>query len=451
MTSLMKIAFITAGAAGMYCGSCLRDNALARALVAKGHEVILVPTYTPTRTDEPNQSIHRVFLGGINLYLQHKSALFRHTPWATDRVLDSPTLLNWVSRFAVKTDAADLGALTVSMLQGETGPDRKEFRKLANWLREEVRPDIVDLSNSMLIGLAATLRSELGVPVVCSLSGEDLFLEGLPKPWHGQALDLLRRRAMDVNGFITFSHSYANFMKEYLQIGADRLHQVPLGISLEGYDDSDDTPASAGEVSVDQQESQRFRIGYLARICPEKGLHLLLEAFRDLRTDPRFGGASLQVAGYLGARDRRYWRELCRQVEDWGLTGSVEFAGELDRAAKIRFLRALDVFSVPTVYREAKGLPVLEAWASRVPVVQPWHGSFTELVNATQGGLLVPPNDPKALADAIGQLLENPGLRKELGQRGRQAVERQFTAEHMATSTLSVYTNVLREHTAGNK
>jgi len=447
----MKIAYITAGAAGMYCGSCLRDNALARALMARGHDVVLVPTYTPTRTDEPNVSQPRVFLGGINVYLQHKSAFFRHTPWFADRILDSPRLLNWAAGFGLKTAAAKLGALTVSMLRGEEGPDHKEFMKLANWLADAVRPDIVDISNGLLLGVAAPLRRLLGVPVVCTLSGEDLFLEGLPEPWHGEAIDLMRRRVADVDGFITFSHYYASFMLDYLQIPQAKLFQVPLGINLEGHGAEErgsrmEDRGSRGESQTENSDpsvTPPLTVGYLARICPEKGLHVLCEAFRILREQPKYAGCRLRIAGYLGPRDRPYWEELRRRIADWKLSDSVEYVGEPDRTEKIRFLQSLDVFSVPTVYRECKGLPVLEALANCVPLVQPWHGAFTEMLNATQGGILVPPNDPKALADGIAQLLDNPTLRSELGQRGRQAVERLYSAERMAEATLAVYQQVI--------
>ena len=70
----MKILSITAGAGDMYCGSCLRDNALAAELIARGHDVTLLPFYTPTLTDEPNVSAgSRVFFGGISVYLQQHS------------------------------------------------------------------------------------------------------------------------------------------------------------------------------------------------------------------------------------------------------------------------------------------------------------------------------------------------------------------------------------------
>src|SRR5262245_25015335 len=137
----MRIAYITAGAGGMYCGSCLHDNTLAAALIALGHDTLLIPTYTPLRTDEPNVSQTRVFLGGINVFLQQKSSLFRHTPWFLDRLLDAPRLLRWVSRFASTTRAEDLGDLTLSVLRGDHGKQRKEIDKLVRWLQDEVRPE----------------------------------------------------------------------------------------------------------------------------------------------------------------------------------------------------------------------------------------------------------------------------------------------------------------------
>src|SRR5271163_2288312 len=136
----MRIAYITAGAAGMFCGSCMRDNTLVSALARQGHEALLIPTYTPIRTDEEDVSQKRIFFGGINVYLQQKSWLFRHTPWVLDRLLDFPRLLRWVSRFAMKTQAQDLADLTLSMLKGKDGYQRKEIVKLVDWLAREVKP-----------------------------------------------------------------------------------------------------------------------------------------------------------------------------------------------------------------------------------------------------------------------------------------------------------------------
>jgi glycosyltransferase involved in cell wall biosynthesis len=450
----MRIAYITAGAAGMYCGSCLRDNALARVLLARGHDILLVPTYTPTKTDEPNVSLSQVFLGGINVYLQHKSAIFRRVPQFLGRILDSPQLLKRAANWGVETDGADLGGMTVSMLRGEDGPNQREFARLATWLADSVQPQLVNLSNSLLIAAAAAIRRRINVPIVCSLTGEDLFVEELSDPWRSESLTLLRQRVSDVDAFITFSRDYAAFMQDYLKIPDSKLFVVPIGISLDGHGaevaaadsavqtqtgGTDHPPSDAHKRGNTSKESDGPVIGYFARICPEKGLHILCEAFRLLRQREQFAGCRLRIAGYLRERDRQFWKELQRQIAEWGLRDSVDFLGELDRLAKIRFLQSLDVFSVPSVCRESKGMSVLEAWANRLPVVQPWHSIYAELVNATQGGVLVPPNDPTALADGIAQLLDNRDLRQELGRRGREGVERLFTADRMADATLVIY------------
>src|ERR671920_2406288 len=141
----MKILSITAGAAQMYCGSCLRDNALAAELIRRGHDVLLMPVYTPTLTDEPNVSEPRVLLGGISVYLEQHSALFRRTPRLLDRLWDSKLALKLASRSSIQTSPKMLGELTVSMLRGEEGNQRKELGKLLDWLRTEPPFDILCL------------------------------------------------------------------------------------------------------------------------------------------------------------------------------------------------------------------------------------------------------------------------------------------------------------------
>ena len=201
----MNIVYISAGAGGMYCGSCLHDNTLAAALLASGENVILAPIYTPLRTDEANVSQRRLFYGGINVYLQQKSALFRHTPWLLDRMLDRPALVGWLSRRAGGTRAEQLGALTLSMLEGAQGKQHKELEKLVRWLENDVRPEVVHLSNALLIGLAGEIRRRLNVPIVCTLSGEDIFLEKLPAPYYRQVRDLLNEKAQHVSAWVAMN------------------------------------------------------------------------------------------------------------------------------------------------------------------------------------------------------------------------------------------------------
>lgn len=435
----MRIAYIASGAAGMYCGTCLHDNALAAALQKLGHDIALVPTYTPLRTDEPGVGLDRVFLGALNVYLQQLAAPFRHLPAGLGRLLDRPALLRRIARLGASTDPAELGALTHSVLRGEEGFQSGELAKLVAWLRDDFRPEIVHLNNSMFVGFARLLKRELGVPVLCSVQGEDLFLGQLAGGYRGRVLATLRERSRDVDAFVANSHFYADAMAELLDLDRGRFHVVPLGIALEGHGD--------GEAAA-RPPGGPLKVGYLARVCADKGFHLLVEAFRRLAEELGPGRVRLAAAGYLAERDCPYLREQEERLAGWGLAGSFEYLGEVDRADKIRFLQSLDVLSVPTTYREPKGLFVLEALANGIPVVLPRHGAFPELIEATGGGVLVEPNAPGALAEALKALLLDPERRRELGRRGREAVHRRFGDRQAAQGMLAVYARALGERSA---
>jgi glycosyltransferase involved in cell wall biosynthesis len=424
----MRIAQISAGAAGMYCGSCLHDNTLAAALQRMGHDVALIPTYTPIRTDETDVSIDQVFYGAVNVYLEQKTALFRHTPWLVDRLLNRPGLLQWVSSRGASVEARDLGDLTLSVLQGENGKQRKELDKLVDWLRDSHRPEIVTLPNSMFLGLAHRIRDELGVPVLCAVQGEDLFLEQLQEPYYDEVRRVLRDKVRDVDGLISMSDFYADFMAEYLGVARQKVHVVKLGLNLDGHG-----------VGPDDRDDRPFMIGYLARLCPEKGLHLLVDAFRLLAEREGKEQLRLRIAGYVSERDRPYVDGILEQIRSWGLDDVVDFFGEVDRAQKIEFLSSIHVLSVPTTYREPKGLFVLEALANAVPVVQPRHGTFPEMIESTGGGLLVEPGSTDELAAALQNLMNDADRRQSLARTGKRNVHQHWNERVMAEATLELY------------
>ncbi len=433
----MRIAYITAGAAGMYCGSCLHDNTLAAALMELGEDVVLVPTYTPLRTDEEDVSIDRVFFGGINVYLQQTASVFRHTPWWFDRLLDRPALLESLSRRSGSVDPKQLGGLTVSMLRGEDGNQRKELEKLVHWLVADVQPDIVHLSNSMQIGMARMLRERSGPPVVCQLSGEDLFLEKLPQPHYDRARTQLLERAADVDAFVAINRYYADFMADYLAVDREKVHVIPHGLRLDGHGTRTDRPPNEPRV-----------IGYLARICHDKGLHLLVEACEQLSTRNDIRPFVVRAAGYLGEGDKPYLAAIESRVAGGPLAGRFLYVGELNRDEKIAFLQSLDVFSTPTVYRESKGLPALEAMANAVPVVLPEQGSFSEMVADTSGGLLHRPHDPTDLANRIAELLRDPDRAQQYGSAGQQVIRDRYHAAAMAAKTIDLYRHLIPKKSA---
>jgi glycosyltransferase involved in cell wall biosynthesis len=429
----MKILSITAGAAGMYCGSCSRDNALAVELLARGHDVTLLPLYTPTTTDETNVSRGQVLFGGISIYLQQNLALFRKTPRFLDRLWDSPRVIEAFASRSISTDPKLLGSLMISMLQGRRGVLRKEFDKLLEWLAAEPTPDVINLPNSLLIGLAAPLRDVLKRPVCCTLQGEDLFLDGLIEPYRRQALDLIQRQVGDVDRFIAVSEYYVPVMSTLLGIPADRITVVPLGINLAGY-----TPRAPH-----REDGGPFRVGYFARVAPEKGLHLLAEAYAQFRRRTAGAPVRLEAAGYLSRAHEAYLAEVRRDLDRAGLGHEFTYRGAVDRDGKLAFLRSLDVLSVPATYDEPKGVFLLESMASGVPVVQPRRGAFTEIVARTGGGLLVAPDDPSALADGLYQLWQDRELAATLGARGVAGVAAHYGVARSADRLLELYSSML--------
>lgn len=218
----------------MYCGSCLRDNALATELISRGHDVMLLPVYTPTLTDEPNVSGDKVFFGGISVYLEQYVPFFRRSPKWLDSLWDSSLMLKLASRRSISTSPKMLGELTVSMLKGEDGFQRKEILKLLEWLKDEGPPDVISLPYTLLLGLAQPIKEALGRPICCTLQGEDLFLEGLQEPYRSQSKALIRANIKHVDAFIAVSEYYAEFMPGYLDIPAEKIRVVPLGINLQG-------------------------------------------------------------------------------------------------------------------------------------------------------------------------------------------------------------------------
>ena len=426
----MKIVAFTAGAGPMYCGSCIRDNALAAEIKSQGHDITLVPIYTPTLTDEPNVSEHKVFCGGISVYLEQHSALFRKTPGLLDRLWDSPWALKLASRRSIAVNPRLLGELTVSVLRGEDGFQRKEIRKLTSWLRSGPPPDIVTLPNSLLIGLARPIRESVGRPVCCTLQGEDLFLSQLQEPYRTRSLELIRANIGHVDGFAAVSGYCAESMCRYLGIPDHKMHVVPLGISLRDYD------------PVLRSRRSPFTVGYFARVAPEKGLHILTETYIWLRCETEFSGATLEVAGYLAPEHREYLRGIKRKMKDAGMEDEFCYRGALDRPRKIDFLRKLNVLSVPSPYDEPKGIFLLEAMASGAPVVQPRRGAFPEILQKTGGGILVEPDDTASLANGILSLWKDPALAEELGRRGAQGVREHYSASRMAARALEVYANI---------
>ncbi|MEM7622761.1 MAG: glycosyltransferase family 4 protein [Planctomycetota bacterium] len=413
VTRPLRIVQLTPGTGSSYCGNCLRDSALLGGLRRLGHDATMASLYLPTYTED-GELPSRVFMGGINMYLRHRAPLFARAAAATRTWLDRPGLLRWASRMSDMTDAAKHADLTVAMLEGDESP---ELQTMLDHLEEHDRPDVVCLCNALLVGLAGPIRRRLGVPVVMTMHGEDAYLDSLPEPYRSQAWQAMRDRATDVDAFVGVSRYYADVMAERMAIPAERLRVVHNGIHPANPD-----PRAAPDA---------FTIGYLARMCSDKGLDTLVDAFIELAARGH-DAVTLNAAGVLLKPDRAYVAEQERKLRNAGLADRARFSGNVTADEKHAMLRTLSVLSVPALYGEAFGLYLIEAMSHGVPVVQPHHAAFPEIIERTQGGLLCEPGDATSLAETIERLIGDPSLAATLGAAGHRAVHSGMTADHMA-------------------
>ncbi|MCA9194671.1 MAG: glycosyltransferase family 4 protein [Planctomycetales bacterium] len=429
----MKLAYLTAGAAGMYCGSCLHDNALAKALIKTGHDAILVPVYTPIQTDEEDISRPVLFFGGLNVYLQQLTPIFRLLPKWMDRWLDTPALVRWIASRAMGTSASNLGALTVSMLRGKNGNQRKEVDRLCEWL-ETLSPDVIIFSNLLIAGCLTQIKERIRCPVIVILQGDDIFYANLEEPFRTQALTELRRLAAQVDRFVVHSQSYGKRMQQLLEFPSDRMSVLNLSIDTHEY----------RSLAITTDRPMRPpTIGYLARLAPEKGLHSLVEAFIKLRQQGAIPDAKLEIAGWLGAQHQAYWRALEQRMINAGLQNAFRYWGTIDRGQKLAFLQSIDVLCVPTSYQEPKGLFVLEALACGVPYVLPEHGAFPELHSRLQAGHLFDPESGEQLVKRLVLALQDLPASRRLGQDGRQRVFDTASTQHEAEQLLQIISSLI--------
>jgi glycosyltransferase involved in cell wall biosynthesis len=430
----MKITQITPGSGdNFYCENCLRDQALLRTLHSRGHHVKMVPLYLPIKVDSPNVSMDApIFYGGVNVYLQQKMGLFRRTPRWVDSVFDNRALLSRVSRKAGMTSSRELGETTLSMLKGEDGRQVKELDRLVEWLSRDMnKPDVIILSNVLLGGLAAPLKKYLHVPIVCLLQDEEAFIDGLGEPYTKEAWDLLRKCAQDMDALISVSRSYADRITPRLGLDENRPHIVYMGIDINEYQPADSPPA-------------RPTIGFLSRMCSERGLDTLVDAFLLLKQNPELKTCQMQISGGKSQADEPFLRVIRRRLEAAGVAGDVTFMPEFLGEERRQWFKELTVMCVPEKEEAAYGLFALEAQAAGVPIVVPRIGIFPELIELTGGGILVEINSPRFFSTVLSPLLLDPGSAHELGQQGRRGIKEHFDVHKTTANLIDLLNEIIR-------
>lgn len=416
----MRIAMVAAGAGSVYCGACARDANLARALIADGHDVAVFPIYTPLRLDQNlPDGVRPLRIGGINAFLRSRFPSLAGAPPMLMRWLDSPAVVTWASQFAVRTQAADLGSITVSFLKGAAGPHAIAIRELATDVAA-FRPEIVLLANSMLGGLIDPIRLAAKIPVVCQVQGEDGFLDELAEPWREEAGALLRDGVKAAAGFMAPCQAHADEMAERLGVAVNRFCVVSPAV----------TPFSG---ALHGHGRTGIRLGHLSSIRHAKGLDLLIAALDELKS------MGLKCAVRGKALEPAYLAQLKLRSSAAGI--DVNFGTEVAPSDKPAFIAGCDFIVLPSRLRESRGIAALEALALGVPVIAPARGIFPELAQETNGVALY--SQDQDLADAIRACIAERAIWRQRGIGAAHRVAERYSMNGSASAALHCFEAVL--------
>ncbi|MFC1560889.1 glycosyltransferase family 4 protein [Candidatus Latescibacterota bacterium] len=428
----MKIAHIVPGSGGtFYCQNCMRDNELIKALHTLGHDVHMVPLYLPVSLEDHwNSDEIPIFYGAINIYLKEKLPLYRHAPMWLEKIFDSQPLLRFAAKKSGSTRAGGLEEMTISMLLGEDGRQATELDHLIKYLEREIKPDVVHLSNALLLGLTHRLKNDLGIKVICSLQDENEWIDLMSDEYQKKVWNLMAERASEVDMFVTSSKYYAEKSQDLLNIPPEKIRVVYGGIDLDGYEISSlpfDPPV----------------MGYLCRMSEYYGLGIVIDAFIRLKQEEQFSDLKLYLTGGYTGDDKIFVNEMIKKICQHGFERDIRIFGKFDRENRIRFMKSLTVLSVPVPKGEAFGAYQVEALAAGVPIVQPNAGGYPEFITATGGGIIYEPNDAENLAETLVLLLNNPDWVRALGTQGRKAVLEKYSMDDMAKNIIKVYEDTL--------
>ena len=422
----MQIVHIVPGSGGsFYCGNCLRDSEYIQGLKRAGVEVIKVPMYLPIFADEHDIEEVPVFYGAISIYLKHAIPILRNAPTWVDKILNSAPALKFAAGMAGSTNPKGLEDMTISMLLGESGEQKKELDHMVDWLEEHCHADVIHLSNALLIGLARRIKERLNVKVICTLQDEDVWVNAMDEDLKIKTCNLIKEPAKDVDAFFAVSSYYAKAMQPVLDIPDEKLFTHHITIDPVDY-------------TYQNTAEKPLNIGYISRMCESNGLEVLVDAFILLKKDPQWKDVKLILTGGSTGENDKFVKSIKKKIKQSGLEPEVEFHKDFEDG-RHEFFKKVSMISVPVLEGEAFGLYLLESMASGVPVVQPALGAFPEIIEKSGGGMIYQPNTPEKLNMALSALLGDRKKLNRLSEVGRQGVEQKFNVHQQAKDIVNIY------------
>lgn len=423
----MNIIQIIPGSGGsFYCGNCLRDSKYFNALRTEGHQVTKIPMYLPLFADEHDISEVPIFYGAISLYLKQVYPIFKKAPKWVDNLLNSKPMMKMAASMAGSTNAKGLEDMTLSMLLGEQGNQKEELDHMVNWIAEHCKPDIIHISNALLLGLARRLKEKTGVPVLCSLQDEDVWIDPMQTQFQKKIWDLMHERAEDVDMLVSVSHFFAGVMKNRMNLPDEKVKVIHLGVDINDYQ------------YVSPKEKER-NVGYISRMCHKDGFDIVVDAFIELKKKHGFEDVKLVATGGSTGDDAQFLKEQKRKLKENNLLEKFEIHPDFEGKEVNDFFKKVVLVSVPVRIGEAFGMYLLESMASGVPVVQPALGAFPEIIEISGGGVNYMPNSPEKLAETWAGLLSNPDKLEELSISGFEGTKKNFNIHNHAAEIISLY------------
>lgn len=431
----MKIVYLITGSGGsFYCGNCYRDMLYVRAIrKVPGIEAKAIPLYLPPDKTTLKESgfDKNVFFGAISMYLREKVGFLRNMPSFFDKFLDNGLLLNLAAKQAGTTSSEGYEELTINMIEGDNAFRKSEVDRLVRYLNQDGRPDIIHLSNALILGIARQLKKRMDVKIVCSLLNEDDWIDDMAEPYRSRAWEMIAREAGFVDTFITPSRYYKDFFMHRTGINGNNVSIIPLGFDPDG----DPVPA------VRQTPAA---IGYFSRVNQHNGFDKLVDAFILLKKKDSIPGLTLNICGGYTGTDKPFLSSQIKKIREAGLAKSIHIYPEFQGEGKMRFFSNVDVISVPVRKYDGYGLYLLEANAFGIPVVQPATGAFPEIVEKTGGGIIYSPDTVEELATSIYSLLTDAGRLSRLRSDGITNVRNEFSLARMSEGLSGVYGKTLK-------
>jgi glycosyltransferase involved in cell wall biosynthesis len=429
----MKIVYLITGSGGsFYCGNCYRDMIYLRAIrKVPGIQATAIPLYLPP--DETNVETgldKHVFFGAISMYLREKVPFLRNMPSFLDKIFDSGPMLKIAANRAGTTRTEGLEEMTLSMIEGENAFPEKELQRLIAYLTKDGQPDIIHLSNALIIGLARQLKKRMNVKIVCSLLNEDDWLDEMVEPYQSKAWQMISQEAGNVDAFITPSNYFKELFISKTGVSGDNFNIVPMAVD-------------AIDLNDIVNKSQYPSLGYFCRINSQNGFDKLVDAFIDLKRKNVLPGLTLHVSGGFTGDDKSFITKQIKKIKNNGLSDSLKIYPEFQGNGKHEFFSNIDIMSVPVRKHDGYGLYLLEANSAGIPVVQPATGGFPEIIEKTKGGITYSPDTVDELSASLLRLFRDENLRKQLGRSGRENVNKELSINKMSAGLADVYNGVM--------